>query len=98
MGKAQAVLDADQGQPLPTTGLTVREFARLWRVGTDKVRGWIRSRKLGAINTSEAECGKPRFVILPEHIAEFTKRREVAPPRKLARRRKRTALVDYYPD
>jgi excisionase family DNA binding protein len=79
-------------------GRTIREVARLLRVGTDRVRGWIRSGELEAINTAATRCGKPRYVVLPSHLAEFEKRRRVQPPPKPAPRRKRTTKIDYYPD
>jgi len=80
-------------------GMTVREVARLYRVNPDKIRSWIRSGALGAINTSEAACGKPRFIILPHHLEEFEgRRRSAGPAPKPPRRRKRRELIDYYPD
>jgi hypothetical protein len=82
--------------PTPA-GLTVKDFARRYRVGEDKVRAWIRSRELRAVNTAAALCGRPRWVILPEALAEFERRRQAAPPPR-SRRRRRTTQVDYYPD
>jgi hypothetical protein len=83
----------------PTTpGQTVREIARRYRVSPAKVRAWIKSRHLGAINTADARCGKPRFVILPEHLAEFERRQSAASPPKPTRRRRPRPKVDYYPD
>jgi excisionase family DNA binding protein len=79
-------------------GLTVPEVARLLRVGTDKVRSWIRAGHLGAINTASTQCGKPRFVVLPFHLEEFIRRRSAAPVPKPARRRKRIDVVDYFAD
>jgi hypothetical protein len=69
------------------------------RVSPDKVRRWIRSGELGAINTAETRCGKPRWVILPHHREEFERGRQSAPPPKVPRRRKRqTEAIDYYKD
>jgi transposase len=83
----------------PAAGLTVREVARRYRVGTDRVRGWIRRGEMIAINTADVECGKPRFLVLPEALAEFERRRQAAPPLEPARRRRRpAAMIDYYPD
>jgi excisionase family DNA binding protein len=86
--------------PTETTpaGLTVAEVARRYRVGEDKVRTWIRKGELRATNTSSVLCGKPRWVIPPEALAEFEKRRAGGPAPKPARRRKKTQVVDYYPD
>ena len=79
-------------------GYTPRELARLLRVSPDRVRAWIAAGELGAINTAAARCGRPRFVVLPHHLAEWERNRRVArPPPKLQRSR-RQAGTDYYPD
>jgi hypothetical protein len=69
---------ADSPLP-PAAGLTVRDVARRYRVGGDKVRLWIARGELAAVNTAAALCGKPRFVVLPEHLAAFERRRAAAP-------------------
>jgi len=81
-------------------GLTPNELARLLRVSPDRVRAWIKSGELDAIDTSPRRCGRPRYVILPSHLAEFTRRRAAATPaaRPAPRQRKQTMQVDYYPD
>jgi hypothetical protein len=79
-------------------GLTVREVARRYRVNADKVRRWIASGELGALNTAAVVCGRPRFVILPDQLATFERRRAAGQPPKPARRKKRSAFVDFYPD
>jgi excisionase family DNA binding protein len=81
-------------------GYTPNELAKILRVNADRVRAWIKSGELPAINTASARCGKPRFVILPHHLAEFEKRRQAAETPKPERRRrsKQTTEVDYYPD
>jgi len=79
-------------------GLTVRDVARLYRVGEDKVRGWIRRGELAALNTADVRCARPRYVVTPEALERFERSRSAAPPPKPPRRRKRTQLVDYYPD
>lgn len=78
-------------------GFTVTEVARLFRVSPDKIRNWIRTGRLGAVNTSQSRSGKPRFVVLPHHLAEFERGSSAAPPCKV-KRRKRTPIVDYFPD
>jgi hypothetical protein len=83
----------------PLRGLTVADVAARYRVGEDKVRGWIRRGELAAINTSMALCGKPRFVVLPSALAEFEDRRAAAqPPKPPRKRRKRADYTDFYPD
>jgi excisionase family DNA binding protein len=79
-------------------GLTVAEVARRYRVSPDKVRGWIKRGELPAINTADTKCGKPRFVITPEALAEFERSRQAATPPKPVKRRKRANYVDYFPD
>jgi excisionase family DNA binding protein len=79
-------------------GLTVREVARRYRVGEDKVRSWIARGELKAVNTAAALCGRPRWVVPVDSLAEFERRRAGGPPPKPPRRRGRSALVDFYPD
>jgi hypothetical protein len=88
-------LDAVRAQ----VGLTVPEFARLYRMGQDKVRALIARGELGAVNTTSFLCGKPRWVILPHHQAEFERRRAGGPPPKPPRRKKKPSdWIDYFPD
>jgi hypothetical protein len=78
-------------------GYTPRELARLLRVSPDRVRGWIMAGELQALDTSRHRCGRPRYVVLPQHLAEFVRRRQAGPAPAPPRRRKRTQEVDYYP-
>ena len=85
--------------PVSTRGLTVREVARRYRVGEDKVRAWIRSGELRAINTAAVACGKSRWVIPPEALSEFEHRRVASPPHpKPRQRRRQQGATDFYPD
>lgn len=79
-------------------GLTTADVARRYRVGEDRVRAWIKSGALRAINTSGAACAKPRFVILPEALAEFERTRAAAQPATLKRPKRRPVQTDYFPD
>jgi hypothetical protein len=78
-------------------GLTPNEVGRVLRVSGDRVRAWIQSGQLGALNVAEPSS-KPRFVILPSHLAAFERRRSAALPPKPPRRKKRIEIVDYFPD
>jgi transposase len=78
-------------------GLTVAEAAKLLRVGRGTVRSWIRRGQLGAINTAPP-LAKPRFVVLPHHLAEFERAHQASTPTPPTRRKRRTYAVDYYPD
>jgi hypothetical protein len=87
-----------QTEAPPSRGYTPRELARLLRVSPDRVRAWIQSGELGAVNTAPARCGKPRYVILPHHLHEFERRRSAAQPKPAPRRIKRTNSIDFFPD
>jgi hypothetical protein len=78
--------------------LTVRDVARRYRVNPDKVRAWIARGELAAINTAAAVCGRPRWVILPDALAAFERRRAGGPTPGAPRRRQRAYAVDFYPD
>lgn len=80
-----------------TTGYTTADIARRYRVGEDKVRSWIRSGELPAINTSSTRCGRPRYVVTAEALTAFEASRSAAPPPKPKRRRRKVAMTDYYP-
>jgi excisionase family DNA binding protein len=79
-------------------GYTTADIARRYRVSEDKVRRWITSGELRAINTSSTRCGRPRYVVSVDALAAFEAGRSAAPPPKPKRRRRQGALVDYYPD
>lgn len=76
-------------------GFTVPELKQLLRVGEDKIRAWIKSGELPAIDTSGARCGRPRYVVLPAGLAEFQRSRAAGKP-KPARRRRKAKSTDYY--
>lgn len=83
---------------VPTRGLTTAEVARRYRVGEDRVRAWIKSGVLKAINSADAKCGKPRYVVLPEALAEFERTRSAASPPKAPRRQRQSGQKDFFPD
>jgi hypothetical protein len=80
------------------SGYTTADVARRYRVGEDKVRGWMKHGELAALNTNSTKCARPRFVITADALAEFERRRSVAPAAKPRRRSRRADVVDYYPD
>jgi len=82
----------------PNAGLTVEDVARRYRVSPDKVRAWIAHGELRGINTATNLCGKPRWVIPPEALAEFEKKRTGGPAPKPQRRRRQPAVIDFYGD
>jgi hypothetical protein len=80
-------------------GFTVPELSRFLRVGRDRVRRWIRAGELRAVNVASALCGKPRWIITPDALVEFERRRQaVAPPKPARRRRRQETMIDYFPD
>ena len=79
-------------------GLTVADVARRYRVGEDRVRGWITRGELRAINRRDTRSRRPSWVIPPEALAEFERGRTATPPPKPPRRKKRTVAIDFYPD
>jgi transposase len=79
-------------------GFTTRDLAKRFRVAADRVRNWIKSGQLKALNTTDTASGRPRYVVTAESVAEFERRRAVTPPPKSARRKKRTTQIDFYPD
>jgi transposase len=80
-------------------GLTVREAALRYRVGPDKIRAWINRGELKAINTATQLCGRPRWVVPVDALAEFERRRTGGPVAKSPpRRRRKPQQIDYYPD
>src|SRR5437868_2535655 len=81
----------------PGAGLTVADVAKRYRVSPDKVRLWIARGELKAINTADVLCAKPRWIVTREGLEEFEKARRGGPAPKQQRRRRQTALVDYFP-
>jgi len=81
----------------PPAGLTVRDVARRYRVGEEKVRSWIMRGELKAINTAMLACARPRWVILPDSLTEFEQRRAGGPPPKPRRRPRAVGTIDFYP-
>jgi hypothetical protein len=84
--------------PETARGYTVADLAKRYRVGPDKVRGWIARGELAAVNTAAALCGKPRWVVSADALAAFEGRRAGGPLPKPVRRSRRAETTDYYPD
>jgi hypothetical protein len=75
-------------------GYTVREVARRYRIGREKVMGLIRRGELRAVNIMTSVSGKPRYVITPEALRDFEERHSAAVPMRPNRRRTRR-IPDY---
>jgi len=81
---------------LAARGLTVADVAARYRVSPDKVRAWIARGELAAVNTSS--CRKPRWVVSPDAITAFEKKRGTRAPAVRHRQRGRARGTDYYPN
>src|SRR5262249_9227166 len=88
----------ETGVEISKKGMTPKEAARFLRVSRSKILAWIKRGELHAVNIAAALCGKPRYVVLPHHLAEFEQRRRAAPAPKAKRRRRAPTARDYYPD
>ena len=86
--------------PIPSTktSFTPPELAELWGVSPDKVRAWIHSGELQAVNQAAKQGGRPRYRISRKAIEKFEARRsvqqEVARPRK--RRKPADDVTEYF--
>lgn len=82
----------------PGRGYTTGDVAALLRVGQDKIVNWIRRGDLRAVNVSSALTGRPRYIVLPDHLEEFLRCRSAAEPPKPPRssRRKQLGYVEYF--
>jgi excisionase family DNA binding protein len=67
-----------EAEAAPAAGLTVREVARRYRICKNKVRRWIANGELRAVNTVTVLCGRPRWIIPPDALPEFERRRPAA--------------------
>jgi len=68
--------------------LTPPEVAKLLRITSDKVLGWIRSGELRSMNVAAKTGGRPRYRVAEEDLTAFLARRAVVPPPPVRRRRK----------
>lgn len=90
----------DASDSLATPGLTVPQLAKRYRVSPDKIRNWIRRGELRAVNVASRLCGRPRFVVTPDALADFEKKRaaQSAAPKPARRKRLPKGTIDFFPD
>jgi excisionase family DNA binding protein len=74
--------------------LTVREIAQRLKVDPDKVRRWIHSGTLKALNVAGNAFGRPRYRISIADLLAFEERRRVQPQIKVGRRQRRPRSTD----
>ena len=78
--------------------LTPPEIAAKYRVSADKVRAWILSGALRAVDVStQPGIGRPRWRIHPIDLIAFENLRTATPPAKTVRRRRKPAdVIEYF--
>jgi hypothetical protein len=79
-------------------GYTVAALCRRWRIGADKLRGFIKRGELVAVNLASHLSAKPQWRVMPEEVERFEQRRTSAPPPKPQRQRRRREMIDFFPD
>jgi hypothetical protein len=80
-------------------GYSVADLSRRWKIGSDKIRAFLRRGELIGVNVAMNLCGRPQWRITPESVTLFEKRRTSAPPPKPERKRLRVEQeIDFYPD
>jgi hypothetical protein len=79
-------------------GYSVADLCVRWKVGPDKVLGFIRRGELVAVNVATHTSGRPQYRVTPEAVAAFESRRTSAPLPKLPRRKRKPDMKDYFPD
>jgi excisionase family DNA binding protein len=62
------------------TKISPPELARRWGISVDKVRAWIRSGELRAVNAARRPGGRPRWLIGLEDLEAFERRRSAPRP------------------
>src|SRR5215203_966693 len=69
-------------------GFSVADLCRRWKVGPDKVHGFIRRGELAAVNLATNMSARPQWRITRESVEMFERRRSSAPAPKSQRRRR----------
>jgi hypothetical protein len=85
-------------EPRPGGGLTLSDCARRYRCSRARIRQLIACGELVAVNLSLHLSGPAKWIITPDGLAEFERRRTSTPLPKTPRRKKKIDYVDYYPD
>jgi hypothetical protein len=63
-------------------GYTVATLARRWKIGKDKVRGFLTRGELVGINLAANLSSKPQWRVTGESVEQFERRRSSAPRRR----------------
>lgn len=85
-------------EPQKRLKLTPPELARRWGISSDKVRAWIRSGKLAAIDAATRPGGRPRFLIDVRDLAAFEAARRVHTkvPTKRRPRQRDAGVINFF--
>jgi len=70
--------------------LSTGDLSKLWGIGPDKIRRWILSGELPAINIAFSRDRRPRYLIDLADIRAFESKRAVTPVVSISRRRRTT--------
>ena len=79
-------------------GYSVADLCRRWKVGPDKIHGFLRRGELVGVNVAASLSGRPQWRITPESVAQFERRRSSAPTPAPRRRRRQATQKDHFPD
>ena len=82
---------------LDTATLTPPEVAKRLRISASKVRHWIESGELSAMNVATSRTGRPRYRVSVESLAAFEVGRSVLPrTTKVTRRRRNGEVLEFF--
>ena len=79
--------------------LTPNQVSKRYGVGVHKVLGWIERGELAAINVASDTGRRPRWIVLPEALADFERRRSALPEQRQTRRRRKSQpsdVIEFY--
>ena len=78
-------------------GYTPNQLKARYGVGVHKILNWIKNGTLAAVNVASNPHGRPQFVIMPEAVADFERRRSAQPKAPAPRRRKKkTDVIEFF--
>jgi hypothetical protein len=80
------------------SGYSIADLCLRWRVGADKIHGFLRRGELVGVNVATNLSSRPQWRISPEAVAAFEARRTSAPTPKPPRRQRRSSMIDFFPD
>jgi hypothetical protein len=90
-------VDTSLSPPPGPDCFSVTDLCRRWKIGAEKIRGFLRRGELIGVNVAAHLSGRPQRRVTRESLAMFERRRSTAPPPKPPRRRTRPEWIDFYP-